>query len=286
MLLSLRGVELQGAVPLEAGDEAIPPLTLMNPEQFDGSVLAHTDAAHAMITPMPDPSARPLVVIACQVFKDLFDRFAQAGTIQQFIYLDYGLHDLPKKLNQAVQEALDALPEPSFVILGYGLCGNGLNGIRSGRHSLLIARADDCIAIFLGSYERYQSEFKKQSATYYLTKGWLESGSNPLQEHQKYVARYGDKKADWLMDQMYHNYKRLALVAHSQADLDAYRPQAQEVAEYCQRWGMQYEEILGSTGFFEQLLATASHPERAGDDFIYIPPGGELKQEQFLRMPT
>jgi uncharacterized protein DUF1638 len=233
---------------------------------------------------MTDPIERPTVVIACQVFKNLFDRFVQAGTIREFIYLDYGLHDYPKKLNQAVQGALAGLSEPSLVILGYGLCGNGLNGVMAGKHTLLIPRADDCIAVFLGSYERYRREFTAQSATYYLTKGWLESGSNPLEEYQRYAARYGATKADWLMDQMYHNYKRLAFVAHSQEDLDTYRARAQEVARFCERWGMRYEEMLGSTEFFEQLLQTAASLEDAADDFIIIPPGGELRQDRFLRL--
>ena len=233
---------------------------------------------------MSNPSARPTVVIACQVFKNLFERFVEAGTIQEFIYLDYGLHDYPKKLNQAVQDALASLSEPRLVILGYGLCGNGLNGVMAGKHTLLIPRADDCIAVFLGSYERYRREFKAESATYYLTKGWLESGSNPLEEHQRYVARYGATKADWLMDQMYHNYKRLAFVAHSQEDLDTYRDRAQEVARFCERWGMRYEELLGSTEFFERLLQTAANLEEAAEDFIVIPPGGELRQDQFLRL--
>ncbi len=145
---------------------------------------------------MATPAPRPVVVLACRVFQDLFERFVREGTIARFIYLDYGLHDYPKKLNQAVQEALDALAEPSLVILGYGLCGNGLNGVRSGRHILLIPRADDCIAVFLGSYERYRQEFATESATYYLTKGWLEAGSNPLEEYRRYGERYGTAKAD------------------------------------------------------------------------------------------
>ena len=237
-----------------------------------------------MIVAMTDPCSRPIVVLACQVFKDLFDRFIEAGTIQKYIYLDYGLHSLPKKLNQAVQEALDALQEPSLVLLGYGLCGNGLNGIRAGRHSLLIARADDCIAVFLGSYERYQREFKAQSATYYLTKGWLESGSNPLQEYQEYVEKYGVTRANWLIDQLYHNYKRLVLVAHSQQDLEEYRDRALEVARFCERWGVRYEEIRGSTDYFERLIGAASNPAEAEEDFIVVPPGGELRQDQFLRL--
>jgi hypothetical protein len=235
---------------------------------------------------MTKPTDRPIVVIACKVFKDLFDRFVREGTIQQFIYLDYGLHSYPKVLNKEIQATLDGLQQPSLVILGYGLCGNGLNGIRAGRHSLLISRADDCIAVFLGSYERYQQEFKAESATYYLTKGWLESGSNPLQEYQKYSGRYGAVKAAWLVDQLYRNYKRLVLVAHSQEDLDTYRPRALEVARFCERWGMRYEEILGSTGFFERLIQSASTGNLVDGDFIFVPPGGELSQAKFLRFAT
>ncbi len=229
-------------------------------------------------------SNHPIVVLACQVFQDLFERYVKDGLVQKFIYLDYGLHSVPRKLNQAVQEALEALPEPSLVILGYGLCGNGLNGIQAGKHSLLIARADDCIAIFLGSYARYQQEFKSESATYYLTKGWLESGSNPLQEYQGYVQKYGLVKADWLIDSLYHNYKRVALVADRQEDLEAYRSKAQEVAKFCERWNMRYQEILGSSALFEHLIQAASLPEQADENFILVPPGGTLRQDQFIRL--
>jgi hypothetical protein len=232
---------------------------------------------------IPD-SKYPIVVVACQVFQDLFEHFAKPEEVQKFIFLDYGLHRVPRKLNQAVQEALDALVEPSLVVLGYGLCGNGLHGIRAGKHTLLISRADDCIAILLGSYERYQREFKAEPGTYYLTKGWLESGSNPLQEYQEYIQKYGVQMADWLIDSLYHNYKRLVLVAHNQADLEKYRPRAQEVAGFCARWGIRYEEILGSTDFFENLISLSSAPEQVNENFILVPPGGELRQEQFLRL--
>ncbi len=229
-----------------------------------------------------DCSKRPIVVIACQVFQNLFERFVKQGQIQKFIYLDYGLHSVPRRLTLAVQEALDNLAEPSRIILGYGLCGNGLNGIQAGIHNLLIARADDCIAIFLGSYERYLSEFKSESGTYYLTKGWLESGSNPLQEYQQYMKKYGLVKANWLIDSLYHNYRRVVLVAHNQEDLDANRSKAQEVAMFCERWDMHYQEILGSSDYFERLLQTGSYPELADENFILVPPGGILRQDQFM----
>jgi len=226
----------------------------------------------------------PIVVIACQVFQDLFERFAPPKVIRQFTFLDFGLHDYPKKLNATVQAALDGLEAPSLVVLGYGLCGNGLNGIRAGKHTLLIPRSDDCIAVLLGSYARYRQEFQTESSTYYLSKGWLEAGSNPLQEYRGYVAKYGESRAEFLIDSLYHNYRRLALVAHSPEDLDAYREQAHAVATFCERWGMRYQELVGSTAYFERLLALAVFQERIDDDFILVPPGGELRQDQFLRL--
>ena len=142
-----------------------------------------------------DSKNLPVVVISCKVFENLIEEFLPDGFASQITFLDYGLHAVPQNLTSVLQASIDSLEEPSLVVLGYGLCGNGLNGIRSGRHTLLVARMDDCIAMFLGSYKSYVEEFKKEPGTYYLTKGWLESGSNPLKEHQEYVQKYGPEKA-------------------------------------------------------------------------------------------
>ncbi len=224
----------------------------------------------------------PTFVLACQVFQGVLEKHITDNFVNQIIYLDYGLHVFPKKLNQSLQSTIDDI-EPGLIILGYGLCGNGLDGIRAGDHTLLIPRADDCIAIFLGSYKAYLQEFNTTPGTYYLTKGWLESGSNPLQESKKYAAKYGHEQAEWIMEQQYQHYERLAFVAHSLEDLEKYRPQALEVSQYCQRWGMRYEEIQGSEDYIKNLIEVAVALEKADGEFIVIPPGGELKQSHFIR---
>ncbi len=225
----------------------------------------------------------PIIVIACSVFQSLLQQAFPPAVVKGFHFLDYGLHRVSSNLTRTIQETIDAIPEPSLVVLGYGLCGNGLNGIQAGKHNLLIPRADDCIAILLGSYEKYQEEFHSEPGTYYLTKGWLESGSNPLSEFLEYQKKYGTRKAEFLIDSLYHNYHRLAFVAHDRADLDQYRPQAQEVARFCARWGMRYEEILGSTAYLARLVDLALASGHSDDGFLRIPPGGTLRQELFLR---
>jgi hypothetical protein len=197
--------------------------------------------------------------------------------------MDYGLHRVPSQMTGTLQEHLDAIEEPSLVVLGYGLCGNGLKGLKAGKHTLLVPRVDDCIALLLGSYRTYMREFQATPGTYYLSKGWLESGSHPLKEYKEYLPKYGSKEAMWLMDQQYQHYERLVLVAHDPADLEAYRPQAQEVARFCERWGMRYEEVLGSDAYVRRLVEVAVALDQADGDFLVIPPGGEIRQDQFMR---
>lgn len=226
----------------------------------------------------------PIVVLACQVFQGLIEKHLPADLDGKITFLDYGLHATPNKLTTAIQAQIDQLDEPSLVLLGYGLCGNGLDGIRAGRNILLIPRADDCIAIFLGSYQDYRREFDSIPGTYYLTKGWLESGSNPLKEYQGYVEKYGQETADWLMDQQYRHYKRLAFVAHDIEDIEKYHAQVLDVARFCERWGMKYEEILGSDKYLSRLVEVAFALDKADSEFTVIPPGGVLSQAAFIRM--
>jgi hypothetical protein len=224
----------------------------------------------------------PVVIIACKIMQSMFEGLLPAELAEDVTYMDYGLHRHPQRMTWTLQDAIDSVQAPSLIVLGYGLCGNGLNGLKAGPHTLLIPRTDDCIAIMLGSRKAYMREFEATPGTYYLSKGWLESGSHPLKEYQEYRETYGEEDAAWIMDQQYQHYERLVLVAHNPEDLQAYRAQAQEVARYCEQWGMRYEEILGSDIFIRRLIEVATALDRIGDDFVLVPPGGEVRQEQFI----
>ena len=232
---------------------------------------------------MTSSNGLPIVVIACKVFQSLLEKLMPDNMAAQVAFFDYGLHRVPDKLNWTVQDAIDSIETPSLIMLAYGMCGNGLKGIKARQHTLVIPRTDDCIAILLGSYEKYSQEFFATPGSYYLTKGWLESGSNPLIEYEELVEKYGEKDASWIMDQQYANYERLVFVAHSEADLEKYRPKAHEVAEYCKRWGFRYEEIQGSNLYLRRLIEVAMALEKKDDEFLVIPPGGETTLEMFMR---
>jgi len=229
------------------------------------------------------PQDRPVIILSCQVFQHWLENIIPQEWRSRVTFFDYGLHATPKKLRLTIQQAIENIEQPSLIVLGYGLCGNGLDNIQAGKHFLLIPRTDDCIAILLGSYQAYRAEMNKQSGTYYLSKGWLEAGTNPLEESRGYELKYGAEKAAWLMDVQYHHYRRLMMVARNPQELETYRPKALQVAEYCSRWGMRYEEIIGSDAYLEELVAIAGDLEKTGQEFVLIPPGGALKQSDFIR---
>ena len=141
----------------------------------------------------------PTIMIACKVFESMLDTILPDGLFDRISYLDYGLHRVPDRLTHTVQEEIDAVENPSLIILGYGLCGNGLKGIQSRQHTLLIPRTDDCIAILLGSYRSYIQKFEDEPGTYYLSKGWLEAGSDPLKEYHEVRDKYGENDAQWII---------------------------------------------------------------------------------------
>ena len=242
--------------------------------------------------PLPNLSPSPsvpigtqrVVLIACEVLKDSLKQRTPPGLFEETIFLEYGLHRYPERLRQSIQAILDNFMSPNLVVLGYGLCGNGLKGIKAGKHILLVPRVDDCIPLLLGSYESYRHQMKVEPATFYLSKGWLKSGSTPLMEYQEYLNRYGQSRADMIIDRQYRHCKRLAFVSDDQRDLDLYRGQAEEVADFCRRWNTRYEGILGSDAYIQRLMEVSQDLTKADNDFLIVPAGGMIQTHQFLHL--
>jgi hypothetical protein len=230
-----------------------------------------------------DETRQPVRVLACPVLRDLVEP-RLAGSETSTLYMDYGLHILPKRMAPSLQEELDALEEPSLVLLGYGLCGNGLDGLEAGRHTLVIPRVDDCIAILLGSQQAYLRAQRERPGTYYLTRGWLEVGGHPLAEYESLVERFGQENADHIVDTLFGSYTHLCLLASTDADLAECRAEAREVADFCsRRWDMSYEERIGSDALLRGLLDAPNRMSALGEDFVVVPPGGRVTPQMFLR---
>ena len=95
--------------------------------------------------------------------------------------MNLGLHSEPKDLASEIRRLMLTVPgHADGIALYYGLCGNGLEGIREwGRENLSIPMTiftdgegklcDDCICVPLGSSKKYLSLMKEHTGVMYLT---------------------------------------------------------------------------------------------------------------------
>jgi hypothetical protein len=193
--------------------------------------------------------------------------------------LDFGLHLNPKNLKNVLQEKIDQVSKSTDVILlGYGLCSMAVVGLKASTATLVIPRVDDCIAIFLGSCDVYKEQSKQEPGTYYLTKGWLEVGDTPFEEHQKLIKKYGVIKAERMTKLLLKNYTRLAFINTGAYEIERYRQQAKDTAT---RFDLRYEEIDGSPELIEKMIHGPWDSE-----FVVASPGETFTYKQFANSNT
>lgn len=188
--------------------------------------------------------------------------------------LDFGLHLNPNELKKVLQEKIDQeSPNYDVLLLGYGLCSMAVVGLKSTSAALVVPKTDDCIAIFLGSPDAYKQQASKEPGTYYLTKGWIEVGDTPFEEHKLIVEKYGEEKAARMTKMLLKNYTRLGFINTGQYEIESYRDYAKTTAE---KFELRYEEIPGSPSLVKKLLFGPWDEE-----FVVIQPGGMISYTDF-----
>jgi hypothetical protein len=209
-----------------------------------------------------DPSRTK--VIACATVIEEMLPYMPPGMAHEV--LDFGLHLAPGKLKETLQRAIDAsCADFDTILLGYGLCSLAIVGLQAPGCTLVMPRVDDCIAIFLGSRQRYSQQTKAEPGTYYLTKGWIEVADTPFDEYEHLVAQYGEARARRLMAAMLKHYTRLVYIDTGHADKRPYVEYARKTAD---QFNLRFEELRGSNDLILKLLTGPWDEE-----FLVVPPG-------------
>lgn len=222
-------------------------------------------------------SPKRTVLVACRVMEPELEELRRERCHAEVLYLEQSLHRTPQKMAERVQALIDqAAGRAQQIVLGYGLCSNGIVGVKARQQGLIVPRCHDCISFFLGSPQAYRKDFDAHPGTYYLTPGWLAERKDPLGLIAEYEPRYGRETAEWVVREELKNYTRIVFINSGIGDVQALRQRARDNADFL---NMRYEEITGDCLPYFKKLFDGPYSE---DEFIRIPPEAEITQEIFL----
>jgi hypothetical protein len=236
-----------------------------------------------------------LLLIGCEVIlRELCDAVARSPHIVDVTFLTKGLHDLGgKAMRIRLQEEIDKVDPGKYdaVVLGYGLCGNGLAGLEARAIPVVIPRAHDCIALLMGSREVFARFFRENPGVYYRSAGWVERGSEllPLARGQTgygmtldaLVEKYGEDNGRFLYDEFtryQENYSQLTYIETGLEPDSRFEDQSRAEAD---EKGWKFQSIRGDLSLFHRLLAGDWN-----DDFLVLQPGERVVSSYDDRVVT
>jgi len=244
-----------------------------------------------------------LYAVACNVLsRECYRAAANSPHVVTLSIQPFGLHSEPDELRKTLQAEIDRAEGYDYILLAYGLCSRGTADLIARETPIVIPRSHDCIALLLGSHQRYQDEFSRHPGTYYYSSGWVEhcegeviQGAIEIVKHRQYeerfkeyVEKYGEDNAKFLLEQETQwlvNYNRAVFLNHGLGDVDYYRRFTQKIAS---EHGWSYEELPGDTRLIDRLFAGNwdSPPQPAptgrgsiGDsEFLIVRPGQRTQE--------
>ncbi len=224
-----------------------------------------------MIPPKP-------TVIGCRALEEEVRGLLGDSRDLDLLFLPPALHRYPKLLTSALQEKIDELNQHAarVILLGYGLCGRGVEGIRSRDHTLIAPRCHDCITIFLGGPMARRRLSMARPRAFFLSASWIRLGMDPLSLLEgEYTYRVGRRLAKQIMKRELASYTHIIYIKSPLEEGEILLQRARDNALFFEK---QLEEVQGSLDFLRRLLY-GPHDE---EEFVIVPPGGALSLDPYL----
>lgn len=231
-----------------------------------------------------------LAIISCAVFtRVLSDAVARTENSCRIFYLDAELHLTPSKMRSEIQRTIDLIEKKNTgpwngdefkaIVLLCGLCSGGSAGIYARSIPVVIPRADDCMAIFLGSQKRYMKIFREyKGRAYWMNSAWIDEGTIPDENfmaryRKRLLQKYDADTVDYILEtefKVLKEYSQLVYV-HESGESPQNICIAKTLASYR---GWEFQVVAGDRTLIEDLIAGRWDTK----DCIVVPPNHKAVQ--------
>lgn len=249
-------------------------------------VVKQTSSPYARKPNMLDtPKPLNLKFVVCSVLRrEAYYCAAKSPNIVEVCLIEQGLHNEPDKLREQLVKVLtetkDVHGNPfNAIIMGYGLCSNGIVGLTS-EIQVIVPRAHDCVTLLLGSKEKYKDYFDSHKGIYWYSCGWIECSPMPGKERveqtrAEYLEKYGEDNADFLMEMEQNwmkEYERATFIDWPFGVCQKYADFTKDCADYM-KW--KFDRIDGDSRLIQQMV-DGNWNEK---DFLILKPGQKIAED-------
>ncbi len=223
-------------------------------------------------------------LICCEVFyREICQALLESKHTVFPVFTRKLSHEVPEYLREMIQQEIDSADPSEFdyILLGFGLCGNAITGLKASRVPLVIPRAHDCCTLFLGSREAFKRHFGDRPSCRWTSGGYMGTGDHYLRNSEVYqflgldlswdalVEKYGIENAEYIRETLTPkdgSDEQVVFIKTPPYDQFDFQQQAERDAAL---HGRKFEIIQGDMRLL-QLLVGDHWPE---NEFLIVPPG-------------
>jgi len=221
--------------------------------------------------------------ICCDVFsREVYEALLKSSKNVFLVFTMKMSHEYPEYLRETIQKEIDNTDPKMFshILLGYGLCGNAIAGLKTREIPVVMPRAHDCCTIFLGSRQAYKENFGHRPSCRWTSGGYMQDGDYYIRNsnvHQflgidmsfeELVEKYGEDNARFLIETLAPKDDSDKQVVYIETPPYERLGTKKLIEEEARKEGRTFEHIQGDTRLIEMLVNGCWNE----DDFLIVPP--------------